>query len=648
MAYRPDVDGLRAMAVLCVIGYHAFPENVLGGFIGVDVFFVISGFLISSIIFERLDNDRFSFLDFYAKRIQRIFPALIIVLASCLIGGWFSLLAIEYAELGKHVAAGAGFVSNVILLNEAGYFDTSAAVKPLLHLWSLGIEEQFYIVWPLLLFSCRRLRIPFVAVTGIALISSLVVAVQSHASNPIVAFYSPLARGWELMSGTILALAFMYWPASRNLAAERVERTGWQRNAGAVAGVTFIIGGSLFVTNESNFVLLYVLPVAGAFLLIAAGPRAWINRTLLSHPMMTWIGAMSYPLYLWHWPLLTFARILRGEPATGLTRITIVIATFVLAWATYRFIERPIRTGNFNKRKAAILSGVMIVVGCAGFGLAAANGLATRPFNVVNRGISEAMSYDWQTNFRAGTCFLSGAGDNPRFAQACTPRPNPGRPLVVIWGDSHAASLYQGFIANAARHNFDVAQYTASGCPPILDFIVRIRPACVEINRSAFRHIAERKPALVIMSAFWAMYDSHNSSHFEDLDASRLESTVRTLAKAGAGNVTLVGNLPAYDVVQAEMLKHEPFIQRVANRTYRNFRPSVRTYDALIAHIAETTGAHFIDPLRLLCNAEGCLISLSSTDPVPLSFDNGHFDTIGSDYFVSMLFADRLIDLRNR
>lgn len=170
--YRPDIDGLRAIAILSVVGFHAFPDWVKGGFIGVDIFFVISGYLISTIIFDSLEHNRFSFVEFYSHRIKRIFPALLLVLISCFIFGWFTLLADEYKQLGKHIAGGAGFVSNFIFWNESGYFDNAAQTKPLLHLWSLGIEEQFYIIWPWLLWFTWKKRLNFLTITiAVAIIS---------------------------------------------------------------------------------------------------------------------------------------------------------------------------------------------------------------------------------------------------------------------------------------------------------------------------------------------------------------------------------------------------------------------------------------------------------------------------------------------
>jgi peptidoglycan/LPS O-acetylase OafA/YrhL len=205
--YRPDIDGLRAIAVLSVVIFHAFPNLLKGGFIGVDIFFVISGFLISTIILSGLKHDSFSFIEFYSRRIKRIYPALLLVLIASFIFGWFALLADEYKQLGKHIAGGAGFISNFILWKESSYFDNAAETKPLLHLWSLGIEEQFYIVWPLLLWIAWKQRLNILTLVLIVMIISFVLNVNTIQSDSTAAFYSPQTRFWELLIGSILAYA---------------------------------------------------------------------------------------------------------------------------------------------------------------------------------------------------------------------------------------------------------------------------------------------------------------------------------------------------------------------------------------------------------------------------------------------------------
>ena len=296
--YRPDIDGLRAVAVLAVVAFHAFPSRVRGGFIGVDVFFVISGYLISTIIFDNLDRGTFSFSEFYARRIKRIFPALLLVLIACFAFGWFALLPDEYKQLGKHIAGGAGFVSNFVLWNEAGYFDNSAETKPLLHLWSLGIEEQFYIGWPLLLWFAWKRKFNLFAVTIFIAIATFFLNIKGVNQDIVATFYSPQTRFWELLSGSLLAWVALYKKDACYAIKGRVDvwicRMFYSENKALDAktsadvlsffGLFFLLYGFWRINKDLSFPGgLALVPVLGAVLIIAAGSRAWFNRAILSN-----------------------------------------------------------------------------------------------------------------------------------------------------------------------------------------------------------------------------------------------------------------------------------------------------------------------------------------------------------------------------
>lgn len=311
--YRADIDGLRAIAVLAVVGFHAFPGRFKGGFIGVDIFFIISGFLISSILFSNLENDRFSFVEFYANRIKRIFPALIVVLSACFAFGWFVMFPDEYQQLGKHITAGSAFVSNFGFWQESGYFDTTSELKPLLHLWSLGIEEQFYIVWPLLLWLLWKKRFNLLILAVLITLVSFVYSVRTVLQDPVAAFYSPLSRCWELMIGSILAYQNLHQPLWIEGIAQRAtsflggnglmrasKGSNTLKDVMAFCGMALIVWGFLFITKEKPFPGSWALfPALGTYLIVAAGPQAYFNRTILSRRLLVWVGLISYPLYLW-------------------------------------------------------------------------------------------------------------------------------------------------------------------------------------------------------------------------------------------------------------------------------------------------------------------------------------------------------------
>ena len=332
--YRPDIDGLRAVAVLPVVGFHAFPTAIRGGFVGVDIFFVISGFLISGIILDELQRDSFSFARFYARRAKRILPALVLVLGACYAIASRIMLSGDLKALGLHLVGAGTFVTNLLLWKESGYFDVAAQTKPLLHLWSLGIEEQFYLIWPALLFVFFRwkLNIGYLLFGVLSLSFAINVITVEHSTA--AAFYSPASRFWELMCGAALA-----YGASNGLKGG----SGWRPDAESVIGLILIAGACLFFTDQLRFPGWWALvPVIGACLVIHAGPDSLVNRSLLSSRPLVWIGLISYALYLWHWPLLSLAHIAEGQDASRLARIGLVATSVALATATYLVIERPI------------------------------------------------------------------------------------------------------------------------------------------------------------------------------------------------------------------------------------------------------------------------------------------------------------------
>jgi peptidoglycan/LPS O-acetylase OafA/YrhL len=392
-SYRPDIDGMRALAVLSVVIFHAFPNLVKGGFIGVDIFFVISGYLISGIIFRGLDENRFSFASFYSHRIKRIFPALIVVLAFVLVAGWFLLLPDEFRQLGKHMAASVVYLQNYALAGESGYFDVASELKPLTHMWSLAIEEQFYLLFPILAVCAWRVGLNLLALIVVALAASFYVNIHGVKLNPSIVYYLPQIRFWELLAGSVLAYVDLY---KRNLVLETLEKIVFCRiffsrppepirqkkilcNLISAAGLALIVVSLYVIERGFSFPGWWGIgPVVGAFLVIFGGPGTLVNSAILSNRFMVFIGLISYPLYLWHWPLLSFAQIVSAGDAPVLVRATLVLASVVLAWLTYRFIERPIRTGQGGAMKVSALVFSSFVLGTVGYYSYAKNGFPNR------------------------------------------------------------------------------------------------------------------------------------------------------------------------------------------------------------------------------------------------------------------------------
>jgi peptidoglycan/LPS O-acetylase OafA/YrhL len=458
------VDGLRAVAVLCVVLYHAFPDILPGGFVGVDVFFVISGFLIGWVIMQDLDAGTFTLQDFYARRIRRIFPALAVLLLSVLLFGWFVLLEGEYASLGKHVLGGSAFVENILYQRElGGYFNAASSTKPLLHLWSLSIEEQFYILFPALLLLCRRNDIRIAAILVLGTIS-FAWNIHIHIVDRGADFYSPLARFWEILAGAALCALMRNpstWPAlSRADAALGRTRPG-SGDGRRIGTVMAILGACLVAAGLalSRSSLPHpgwggLLPVGGAALLIAAGPGNPLNGLILSNRVAVYIGRISYPLYLWHWAILSFAWIILGGPnaTSALLKIALVAAALLLSVLTYHWVERPLRFGTRRRRDVVIRLAVsMAVLGLCGLGINLAGGLPGRYF-IKEYNTLLQLSQSAQYIDEPGLAY---AGLTRGVLLYCKYEDVGARDTVAVIGDSHAPVLHYGVAELGRRHGFN-------------------------------------------------------------------------------------------------------------------------------------------------------------------------------------------------
>lgn len=519
--YRPDIDGLRAIAVLSVVAFHAFPEWLGGGFVGVDVFFVISGFLISTIIFGNLETGSFSSAEFYGRRIRRIFPALLVVLVAVFLFGSLALLPDEYAQLGKHIAGGAGFVSNLVLWNESGYFDTAAETKPLLHLWSLGIEEQFYVVWPLLMVLAFRQRIGLLAITLLIALCSFALGVYETARDPVAAFYSPQTRFWELLVGAVLA-----WVLLRRGAVgvpgpvdQAAAMKPWVRHGASLLGVALIAAAVVLLSKESSFPGWWaLLPTCGSALVIFAGPDAWLNRVILSTRALVWVGLISFPLYLWHWPVLTFARIVEGEVPAAEARLGLVALAVLLSWLTFLLVEKPIRRRGSARKITLGLVALMLVVGLLGHHAYKQKGMALRLAGF--QGQMDQLSYAFP---RDKQCKV----DHEYAKGSCWESDTRFRETVMVIGDSHMEALAHGFIAESEsgrlRHNLLVIG--KAGCNPFLhsesiDGSGRDH-GCVEIITPALMEAARRTDVA------WVVLAGRHANRYGATGFGRVDEGVR-------------------------------------------------------------------------------------------------------------------------
>ncbi len=512
--YRPEIDGLRAIAVLAVVLFHAFPSILKGGFIGVDIFFVISGYLISKNITAELASNSFSLSDFYRRRIKRIFPALALVLSTCLAFGWFALLASEYKQLGSHTAAGAGFVSNIVLWRESGYFDNASETKPLLHLWSLGIEEQFYIFWPLLLLIIWKLRFNTTFFISTFILLSFSTNIFFIQNDSVAAFYSPFARAWELLCGALIAQVEAQLTNKLSVS-QSLERS--LKNLLAALGSILLAIGFLTISKHQPFPnWIALLPTLGTCFVILAGTTSWLSQKILKRSVLVWLGLISYPLYLWHWPLLSFARIIEGETPILSVRLILVVLSLILAWLTYRFIERPIRENQqFSWNKTFALCGIMLAVGISGLMVFKAHGVESRNSAVLNQHEGDL----GHTAFHAHVHKNYFLCDEKKIADGslrwegmiqCGQSKQGPKVDIAIVGDSHAEHLFVGLADSLPEKN--IAFYIRNS-PPYLS-----NPE----YSSIYEHLASDQNIKTVILTMWWIGRTTKSTEAEVLAAARL------------------------------------------------------------------------------------------------------------------------------
>ena len=613
--YRPDIDGLRAIAVMLVVIFHAFPEAMPGGFIGVDIFFVISGFLITGIIVRELDQKRFSLLAFYNRRIRRIFPALIVVLCVTLVLGWLWMLPAAYAQLSSDVFASAAFFANIALLLQSGYFDIESAKKPLLHLWSLGIEEQFYLVWPLPLMLVARLRLRMLTAVSVVGIASFVLNVALIGSNPVATFYLPFTRAWELLAGAALACGW-----------NQISQTGAASNRRALFGVLLIATAAAVLDTKSAFPGWWaMLPVAGAALLLSA-PAAWFCQALLASPPMVWVGLISYPLYLWHWPLLVFCGIIKFAPLTLLERGLVVGLSFALAWATYRFVEIPFRFGRPSPLKILSLCSGMVLIAVAGGVVVEGRGFDFRlPPEIRELAHVPTQSSKW----RFHECLLDLSRETS-FADSCVDRNR--RPLILVWGDSTAGALLPGLRKAQETRAFGIAQLTSSSCVPALDTDVAGVPNCRAINDKVLAMARAIRPDIVLLHSTWDRY----------LDG--VAATVAALKKQTNARVVVLGSVPWWkrglpnEVLRYFMLHHSLIPERSTRAEADRSGETLR--EKLVP-----LGAEYISVWDAMCNADGCLTRIGEAASDITASDQVHLTEKGSVFLIGSIM-DRLLGER--
>ena len=647
--YRADIDGLRAIAVLSVLLFHAGVETFSGGFVGVDIFFVISGYLITTIIHREVDAGNFSVTRFYERRFRRILPAAAVLVVVVLIAGELLFPSHHQDSLARSAVAAALFSSNVYFFLESGYFADPAGTLPLLHTWSLAVEEQFYLAFPLVMllvarFGGRRYStwLPALAV------ASLVACVIVTQSNASAAFYLSHTRAWELLAGGLLAINVI--PALQDQQ---------RREFVSLAGVLMLASSVLFFSDRTIFPgIAAILPVLGTVMLIHSGTNGQtvVGRCLSVRPLV-FIGLISYSLYLWHWPVVVFAQYYSVVALTPAWIVMVLSASFILAVVSWRYVETPFR----KKRVAAEPRQMFRVSAAATLVLVLAGATVIHGQGAPGRyGEDPVMAFEeedpewlhWQECERKSRAL--GESSEP-----CAIGTDGVAPSFVLWGDSHATSLASGVDRSAAQNGLAGELVISSGCPPLYRVVRYGRRFCDEFNSEVLQYLAERDEITTVMlAARWAFavngeYDKREESHALELidlqstgsgDADNagifeagLRRAIERLRELGK-DVVLVGPVPeiGYDVPSATFvaLKTNRDVDRLISPTMSEHRQRNEDIMAIFESLEESMAVSAVlQPSDYLCDPGYCRVAM---DNAPLYRDDNHLSTPGSEYLSPM------------
>jgi peptidoglycan/LPS O-acetylase OafA/YrhL len=641
--YRPDIDGLRAFAVVPVILFHA-QLTCPGGFIGVDVFFVISGYLITSIIERHLKLNRFSVIEFYHRRIRRIFPAMFVMIFVSFIAAFLFLTPVELKDFGRSLIAVSAFSANILFYRRSGYFDQSSEFNPLLHMWTLSVEEQFYILWPLLLSAFSAAAVSKWKIPGILciILGSLLLSEYWVNNNPNAAFYLLPSRAWELALGAALAVLPSLNILSRapHIAAEAASLVG-----------LFMLGAAITVYDAVTPFPGYaaLLPCTGAALIIAAGERrSSVGGRMLSLRPLIWTGRISYSLYLWHWPILVFGRLILNHELDFPERISLVLLTFFVAWLSWRFVESPFRDAQQVRCKSRtwVTGGLATAVLFVSIGtlLVLRDGFPTRSPDIV-RWIAE-MEKEAQA-FQHSPCLARG-GQLPNTEGCLLGALSPASSYsVVLWGDSHAAHFAPALKEIGQRQGFTAREITKAGCPPVpgVSFLPTngMNAECPTFNDTALKTVvADKQVRVVVLASNWdTLVEGHARVTLDNsrpsLPDSRqlfilsLRKTLDALVDSGH-QVILVGQVPLPKVNPISCIARARFNKQeessCATVSVRGrAETETRVAQALQTIVQGNPKIRIVFPYKRLCDNQKCAIVVN--DRV-LYMDDAHLSSDGA------------------
>jgi peptidoglycan/LPS O-acetylase OafA/YrhL len=609
--FRSDINGLRAIAVALVVLFHLDVPPFKGGFVGVDVFFVISGFLMTQIIKDAMNAGTFNLGVFYINRIARIVPALLIVTAACLLAGYFILLPAEFLNLAREAVSASLFLINFRFIESQGYFSTNTAHSWLLHCWSLAVEFQFYVLFPLILWIAKKLHgrmgIP-TALVAIIVVSAAFSLVQTK-SNPVFAFYLLPSRAWEFCVGGLV----LYMPSL----AQRY------RNVCSLLGVVVIVAASVIYDSQLTYPALWpIFPVLGAACILAANS----NLFLLKNTVSQMIGTISYSVYLWHWPLIAVVHYF--DYSIGYVEKTLlIIATFGFAFLSHRFIETPFRTifRPVSVTKTLPFAFTVLCLSIFSYAVISSNGWASRlPEKIV--GVTSRAAHG--NEYRDGTCFLSPNQKFTDFDGKCLqPDSSSKKPTLAIWGDSHAAHLYPGIERQPWSKNYNVVQLTASACSPLPIEKYPERINCPLIQKLSRNFFASSKPDVLILAGSWGL-DS----------GEEVATLVKSLKNDGVKRVIVVGRVPIWPYPASKILFRDNLFTGNLHKNKSRLMDAQKytVSDQKLRDATTLAGASYASIRESLCDEAYCMTLIPNWPSDALfQFDSEHLTADGSEWIAT-------------
>jgi|MDTG01.5.fsa_nt_gb peptidoglycan/LPS O-acetylase OafA/YrhL len=631
--YRPEIDGLRAIAVIAVVFYHAnfkiIFENkeynfLSGGYLGVDIFYVISGYLITQLILNDIKTKNFSFLNFYERRARRLLPALFVVIFTSIIAGYFLMLPSQFKNLSDSALSSLFFISNFYFYFSDNYFAEASSLKPLLHTWSLSIEEQFYLIFPPLLYFLYKKNKNIIKILLLLIIFSLAFSQFGSFFFKELNFYILISRIWELAFGALIA--FYHF---RNY-----KITSKILNKKLIYFFSLIlILIPFFIYNEEtpHPSLMTIFTILGTGIIIFYQNEKNLLKSILSSKPFVCVGLISYSFYLWHYPILAFKKI-KSQNLSEFDKVEAILLALVLSVTSYFFIERPFRNKKTIKSKSFIkvILSLFLIIFIICFQISNSKGIPKRYSQEILSIID--FNYDYKKIYREGTCLIEDKLKSKKnYFKKCKIEKKNNKRNLFIWGDSLAAHLYPG-ISNKYQDNYTIWQRTTNGCKPAIlpNKSKETLKNCALINSLILEEILKEKPEKIFLSAFW-----------NKKDLKEIEKIIRILKENNLSQIYLIGPSPRWhDPLPKILLKKYRLSRRIPEYLSDKNHKGNFILDNQFNNFAKNNNLQYVSPINILCKKNyTCLTRVGNQANSIINWDENHF-TEKASIFIFRKFID--------